>query len=171
MLKDNLPSSILRTVYFSLIESHIQYGLVIWGRTYDYILNPIRIQQKKALRIVDKKPYNHHSKPLFVKLKILPFDELYELIYRCYKNQCPETLSDLYVMNMNLHRYNTRASNMPHLFNKRTTPYFQSFLYNGTKLCLKLNKYNCMHFMECNHIGLFTSKLKRLLHNQLINNV
>ena len=54
IMQNNLPNSILRTVYFSLIESHLQYGLVMWGGAYDYILNPIRIQQKKAFRIVDK---------------------------------------------------------------------------------------------------------------------
>ena len=67
-LRNLIPKSILRTLYFSLIESHLQYGLTVWGGTYNYLLNQLKIQQKRALTIIDKKTYNYPSSELFSNL-------------------------------------------------------------------------------------------------------
>ena len=44
-----LPKFLLKTVYYSLFDCHINYG-ILWGGTFKYLLNPIIVQQKKAIR-------------------------------------------------------------------------------------------------------------------------
>ena len=50
-IKNFVPIDTLTLLYNSLILSNIQYGIVIWGLTFDTHLNPILTLQKKALRI------------------------------------------------------------------------------------------------------------------------
>ena len=51
-LKDFLPSSALLKLYYSLIHSHFNYGLAVWGNTYPTYLNKLKLLQNKAIRIV-----------------------------------------------------------------------------------------------------------------------
>uniref|UniRef100_A0A6G5AAG8 Putative tick transposon n=1 Tax=Rhipicephalus microplus TaxID=6941 RepID=A0A6G5AAG8_RHIMP len=66
--------NILRVLYFSFVHSHLSYCLDSWGWTFKTYLDPIRILQKRALRIIDYAAYNEPSESLFHKLDILPFD-------------------------------------------------------------------------------------------------
>ena len=67
-------SNIVRVLYFAFVHCHLSYCVDSWGWTYKTYLEPIRILQKRALRIIDNADYNQHSAPLFHKLEILPFD-------------------------------------------------------------------------------------------------
>ena len=66
-------------LYTSLIQSHLTYGVSIWGGTYKTYLDKLISLQKKALRIVVGAPYNSHTVPIFGRLKLLQFDDLYKL--------------------------------------------------------------------------------------------
>ena len=66
----------LRTLYFSLMHSHITYGILLWGTTYQKYLHPLEILQKKAIRIITRSPYNAHTAELFKRLNILKFHDL-----------------------------------------------------------------------------------------------
>ena len=49
---------------------------MVWGRTYETNIKKITLLQKRALRIVDKKPYLYPSNDLFIKHKVLKFKEM-----------------------------------------------------------------------------------------------
>ena len=66
-------------LYNSLIESHLLYGVSIWGGTYPTYLKKLISLQKKALRVVVGAPYNAHTEPIFARLKLLQFNDLYKL--------------------------------------------------------------------------------------------
>ena len=51
-LKQVLPASALRTLYYSMIHPHLRYGVVIWGSTFKTHLGKLWILQNKALRII-----------------------------------------------------------------------------------------------------------------------
>ena len=40
------------TLYYLLIHSHFNYGLVVWRSTYPTYLNKLKLLQNKAIRIV-----------------------------------------------------------------------------------------------------------------------
>lgn len=66
-------------LYNSLIQSHLLYGVSIWGGTNAIYIDKLISLQKKAIRLVVGAPYNSHTKPLFARLQILEFGDLYKL--------------------------------------------------------------------------------------------
>ena len=70
-IKNCVPIETLTLLYNSLILSNIQYGIIIWGSTFDSHLYPILTLLKKALRITNSLHPLAHSKPLALKLRTL----------------------------------------------------------------------------------------------------
>ena len=72
-LKRVLPIHILRTLYFSMVQSRMMYCILTWG--FDYYR--IEKLQKRFLRIISSNKYNAHSEPLFKVLDILKIESLF----------------------------------------------------------------------------------------------
>ena len=69
MIRHYVPFTILRSIYFSLFQPHIHYGLQIWGQN----LCPrsrINRLQRIAVRLITFSVFNAPSKPLFMLAKI-----------------------------------------------------------------------------------------------------
>jgi len=156
-VKNFLPHSVLKTIYFALFHSHLNYGCILWGDAHKKLLKPIIILQKKAIRAIRNSKYNEPSSGLFHKSKILKFKDLYKL-------QTVQFMHSIY------HRI------MPHLisnkFERVTRPTRQitsfklplitfdssrrSILYNGPKMWLELthpalahNNCLCLYINNC----------------------
>ena len=106
-IKDNIPSELHKSLYHTLFESHLSYGITAWGGVSDTKLKPLFKVQKKCIRILfgDKekflnkfktccraRPLGHqklekehfekeHTKPLFKKHKLMTVHNLY--VYHC----------------------------------------------------------------------------------------
>ena len=96
-LKNILPQRVLKTIYASLTESQLLYGLIIWGSKAMGSTNHLFILQKKAIRILDRAKYNSHTEPLFKRHKLLKLPDLYQLVsikFYCSiaEKICPEYL-------------------------------------------------------------------------------
>lgn len=72
-----------KTAYFSLIESHIRYGIPFWGSCSQQLLSSVFILQKRALRYMCKSKPRDHCKPLFVTHKILTLSCIFILETVC----------------------------------------------------------------------------------------
>jgi hypothetical protein len=75
-LKNFLPQTTLRTLYFSLIHPHLLYCLNMYSISTKTKLDELFLLQKKAVRVVCNESYNAHTGPLFTRLNILPFHDL-----------------------------------------------------------------------------------------------
>ena len=62
----------LLSIYYALIDSHINYCLQTLGYITEQNLNKLEVLQNKALRIIHFKPYRASAKPLYIRSKILP---------------------------------------------------------------------------------------------------
>ena len=62
-----VPSDTLKILYNSMVLPHLQYGILLWGKT------PGKLQkiQKKAIRTICKAPFLGHTDPLFKSMKLL----------------------------------------------------------------------------------------------------
>ena len=60
-----LPLSSLLTLYSSLILPYLNYGILVWGNTYQTLLDKLLLLQKKSLRIICHTAYLSHTDPLF----------------------------------------------------------------------------------------------------------
>jgi hypothetical protein len=75
-VKNILPVTSLKTLYYSLIHCYLIYGIHIWSAASASNLNLLAVKQKSAIRIISEQRYNSHTEPLFKKLKILSLNEL-----------------------------------------------------------------------------------------------
>jgi hypothetical protein len=75
-VKHILPHKSLKSLYYTLIHSHITYGIQAWGNGNKKKLD---ILQKRALRIINKKGYRSHTDPLFKSAKILKIVDVFKL--------------------------------------------------------------------------------------------
>ena len=74
-LKNVLLEYILLILYNSLIYSHLNYGLFVWGIKADRL----EILQKKAVRIVTKSNFIAHTDPLFRQLNVLKIKDMFKV--------------------------------------------------------------------------------------------
>lgn len=72
-----LPQKILLLIYNSFINSKLNYCAEAWGNAANTHLNKIFIFQKKVMRIMNKKPFDYPSAPLFTKHKVLSIYQIY----------------------------------------------------------------------------------------------
>ena len=63
--KNYLTEKAKKTLYHALFQSHINYGLLLWGSSAKTHTNRIWKLQKKAVRIIASATYNAHTNPLF----------------------------------------------------------------------------------------------------------
>ena len=68
-LRKLLPESFLRSMYFALFHSHLNYGLLAWGHAAR--VRDVLLLQKKALRVMLRKKPVESARPLFQKLRVL----------------------------------------------------------------------------------------------------
>ena len=75
-IRDNCTRSVLRSLYFSLFNSHLSYGIPVWGKSiYSHKLLLI---QKKIVRAISFSKYSAPTKPIFKDLNILRFDDIFK---------------------------------------------------------------------------------------------
>ncbi|XP_046679308.1 uncharacterized protein LOC124366750 [Homalodisca vitripennis] len=94
-----------RTAYHALFETHIRYGIVLWGGSSAGNLQRVLVLQKRAIRIMADLDFRDSCKEAFKTLGIPTVITLYitEVILHAY-TQRPERNGDI-------HDYNTRRAN------------------------------------------------------------
>ena len=78
-LRSYVTEDVLRMVYPSLVYSRLQYGIIIWATGTKTLLQEIRVLQNNIIRILTYNKKFSHVTPLYKKLNLLKFDDIYEL--------------------------------------------------------------------------------------------
>jgi hypothetical protein len=68
--------SCLTKLYRTLIYPFLIYGVVAWGNTYQTIINPLFILQKKVVRIMTFSRFDDPSSSLFKSTKLLKLADI-----------------------------------------------------------------------------------------------
>ena len=113
-LKRFVPSDILKMIYNALIQPHLNYGVLLWGK------NVARIKklQKWAVRSITLSKYNAHTDPLFIKLKLLQIQDIYSLcilkfLYKYKNNSLPSFFTGMFDEIYPSHDHATRQIGQP----------------------------------------------------------
>ena len=69
-LKNLSEASVLKSIYFSLFQSHATYGLVAWGSSHK-CLEKVFLSQKKAIRAILGLNFTDSTSASFESLRIL----------------------------------------------------------------------------------------------------
>ena len=64
-IKNFLPTSTLLIVHYSLVHTHLSYGIIKWESTYKSHLEKLSSLQNKAIRAVGGAEWNESSFPLY----------------------------------------------------------------------------------------------------------
>lgn len=102
-LKDFLDQKYLKIIYYSLVQSHLTYGLAGWGGIRDCHLSSLEVVQKWLLKIIFNKNILHSTDLLFSEMNIFDLRQLYflNLVINIHKEK-------IYINQLN-HPYPTRS--------------------------------------------------------------
>lgn len=124
ILKYYLPNRILLMIYNSLILSHLNYGILLWGFGNYHRLETL---QKQAFRHINKSPYKSHTTPIAKKYKILFIKDIFNIsclkfFYKFKKNMLPLYYYYPIFIQLSYHsRHSSRSVKLPSKFDDCTT--------------------------------------------------
>ena len=118
-LKHYLPQKALLTVYYSLVHTHLLYGLSVWGSAYTTHLKKLITLQNKAVKIIGGGSYRDKASPCYSDTKILKLPYLYKLeigkfVHAHFQNKIPQKISKFFTLT----REETSLFVVPDLLNK-----------------------------------------------------
>ena len=129
VIRRKLTPQALRTIYLSLIYSHLIYCVPLWGNTWMCYLRPIEIAQKRALRTINSMGRYDHTHEVFVSQKLLKFKFIY-----------------MYFSLLLIFKY-LNCDYVPHVFTRRDNRYEMRNAHNVLIPVTRLELYRkCIYF-------------------------
>ena len=159
-IKSFVPRSCLKNLFHSIIHPYYLYCLPIFGATYSVHLEPLRILQKRAIRIVSGAGFLDHTTPLFHNNKILKLDDLYKHRLGCFIYENQHLLGN----HTRSHNYETRNRDSLLFPRERLRSSEQSVIYN----CLRIWDSLPNDIKTCRTFSNFKYRYKNFLLNQYI---
>ena len=164
-VKRYAPLSVLKTLYQSLVNSRLCYGIKCWGHACSKLITT----QKKAIRVMANKKINSHTSPLFKTHNILKLPDLFKvnclkMHYRIERELAAPVFRSLHTRNWEVHNHNTRQREI-----RIIKPNFQT-----NKDCFRFSLPNLLvempsHLLEPVHsvsLPTFANNIKRYFVNQ-----
>ena len=117
-----LPLSVMKSVYYSLIYSHIIYAIEVWGSTFKTEIDKILVLQKRAMRIMtfnDQFPVNPGplcpSNPIFLNLGTIEVDDIFnyqicKFIFKSLNDLTPVNFRGWFKFSRDFHNHNTKMN-------------------------------------------------------------
>ena len=154
-LQSLVSRSVLRTIYFSLFHSHLQYGIVVWGNACTTFLCRIRTLQNRAIRLISSVPLRTNLSPYYRKHRILRVDELYrfevsKVVHKYFSNSLPPVFDDFFIPAKHVHSHYTRSSSKGNIYlpppnsnlTKRSIDYSGPIIWNALPPHIRELPYN-----------------------------
>ena len=112
-----LPINILICLYNSLFSPFLQYGILVWGLTYETYIHPLFLLQKRVVRAISFEHFTSPSTPIFSNLKILKIHDLFKLkllsfVYDCVNKISPSCFHSFFALVESVHQYGIRQTNL-----------------------------------------------------------
>ena len=102
-------------LYYGLIYSKVQYGIISWGTASKTSLNAIQIRLNQILRAISFNNVRTQVTSLYKNLNSLKLDDIYKLelakfMYKVYNKNLPKIIENKFTKLASTHEYNTRQS-------------------------------------------------------------
>lgn len=131
-VKATASPNILKTAYYALFETHIRYGITLWGGSSNSNLNRVLVLQKKAVRLMANLPPRESCREAFKNLQILTVGSIYIVEVISY------ALKQGLIRNESRHHHFTRQAQDYHLPAHRSALFTKKPSYVGARLFNKL---------------------------------
>ena len=140
-LRYYLNTNTLIQMYHALFNSHLQYGILCWGSTFETYLNRLQVLQNRAIRNMMRAPRFFRLDNHFLNLRILKVRDLYNLeVAKFMHSHSNKTLPDCFLSffreSSQNHTHYTRASNdiLYNTIRCRTARGQRSIRFHGPKV-------------------------------------
>ena len=115
----------LKTLYFAIFSSHLNYGCQIWGQVTSVHNYRIFNLQNRALRIITFSDFRADSNPLYANLEILKLRDHIALqncmlVHDALKKVSPICFHGYFKQSKDIHSLNTKSSNIGCIFVSRS---------------------------------------------------
>ena len=156
-IKNYLPSSALKTLYYALVHPHLSYGLVFWSSVNKAQFNKLFRLQKKFIRFIANSGRLAHTNSLFCNLSILKLEDLkkLEMAKFVFKDICGPNFFNFSTQS-SLHSHYTRNHSFLSLPRPRTNLLLRSVFYEGPKIFNSLDR----DIKTSNNVNTFKLKFK-----------
>ena len=82
----------MKLLYHSLINSKLQYGIIVWGATFKTYLSEVNVRINHIIRALSSSKLYTPMSSLYKKLNLLKLEDLYKvelvkLMYLCYNKK------------------------------------------------------------------------------------
>ena len=110
------PKRVQMSLYYSLIYSHLCYGVCVRENAEDtYLEKRIRTAQNKAIRLISDADYIDHVEPLYKELNLLNLDEIFRsqyaaLMYDQDHGTLPRCFDNYFKQVKEIHSHQTRMA-------------------------------------------------------------
>jgi len=78
-IRQYLSDSALKSLYFSFVYSHLQFGIGAWGGVGITTSNQLNVLHNKIIRAMTYSSFRTKTTPLYKKLNLLKLDNIYSL--------------------------------------------------------------------------------------------
>ena len=127
-LRHRTNLSVLREIYYALINSYARYGIIAWGNASESALHPLNVLLNKAIRIMTFAPFGPLDlNPIYRELEFLNLYQTFQLergkfMFKKEKNLLPTSIANYFETEVqNEHGYNLRRRRSPtHAFQSKT---------------------------------------------------
>ena len=107
-LRNYVDISMLKTVYYSSIYSHLQYCITTRGLAYAIARYSLEKLHKRIIKIITQSSYCAHTTPLFYNLNFLKIKEIFNFeiaktMFMLYKNLYPNINQNLVFLRSIVH--------------------------------------------------------------------
>ena len=161
-----LPVVVLICLYNSLISPFLQYGILVWGLTYETLINPVFLLQKRIIRATSFEHYTSHTNPIFTDLKILKLQDLFHLKLMCFvyeslfKISAIVFITSLLLWNPFINMVQERRAKMVFSCHRKTQYGLRSIGYYGARCWNEITT----NIKRSSSLKIFRKKLKSFLH-------
>ena len=119
-IRNYVNKHILRTIYFSIFDSHMNYANLIWGQNL-YAVSRIVILQKKVLRIMNFESRDSHSSLLFKSNHIRKLEDkilIHNILFinKSFNNLLPPIFKSWFTFCSEVRNYQTISSTADKIF-------------------------------------------------------
>ena len=139
-LRNYVDTTTLKTVYYALIYSYLQYCFSTWELASIAVLDPLVRIHKRIIRIITNSPFLSHTNPLFQKLNFLKVKNIVKLeiakIMFCSNKSSAKNESQTIISITQKHHCKTRLAAKQNYFQprKRTELGKKTFSYIVPKI-------------------------------------
>ena len=170
-IRNHVNPKILRSIYFAIFESHLTCSSIVWAQNPGSVKRLI-ILQKKALRIINFKPRNYHTKELFkenIILKLIVKVHLENILFvnKCINNLLPTIFNDCFTLVSAQHSYQTSSSTNKKLFK----PPFKTISHGkNSVVASSIQSWNNAQQKLGSLKTLLSTKIKKLITDEVLKN-